>query len=159
MTVERSIAERYAERIEAQVDELARVIAAATDEHWRRRPAEGDWSAAEVCGHVVEMMPFWAAAAQEVAAAPGVSFGRDEHDPRRIGGVTSGAGTDRHEAIEQLRAAAAAACRTIRTLPDTAWQAEGVSVSRGPMTVEAIIERLLAAHLEAHVEQVREALD
>ncbi len=158
MTVEHSLAERYASRVEAQVDELVRVIATASGERWHHPPAAGDWSAAQICGHVVEMMPYWAAAAQELAASPGMTFGRDLQDPRRIGGVTKGAGTELHDTVEQIRAAAASACRTIRALPDDAWRIEGGSVTRGPMTVEAIVDTLLCGHLEDHVEQVRHAL-
>lgn len=158
MTVEHSLAERYAERVEAQVDELVRMIAAASEERWHHRPAAEEWSAAEICGHLVEMMPYWAATAQELAASPGMAFGRDEQDPRRIGGVTQGAGSGVHDTVEQIRAAATTACRTIRALPDDAWRREGRSVTRGPMSVEAIIDTLLCGHLEGHVEQVRHAL-
>ena len=158
MTAGHPIAERYAERIEAQVDELARIIAASTDQQWHHRPGEQEWHAAEVCGHIAEMMPFWAEAARYVASNPGASFGRHEHDPRRLGGPAQGAALSRHDAVEQLRHAAATACHAIRQLPDTAWQTEGISVTRGPMTVEQIIETLLAAHLEEHVSQVVEAL-
>ena len=158
MTAGHSITERYVERIEAQVDELARIIVASTDAQWRHRPGEQEWDAAEVCGHVAEMMPFWAEAARHVAFNPGASFGRHEHDPRRLGGPSQGASLSRHDAVEQLRHAAATTCQALRELPDTAWQTEGVSITRGPMTVEQIIETLLAAHLEGHVRQVEEAV-
>ena len=158
MSAEHSLAEQYATRIEAQVDELVRIIDAAGDDHWNRTPGPSEWNAAEICGHVIEMMPFWAEQAQQLAAHPGISFGREEHDERRLGGVATGARLSRHDAIMQLRAAAERACRIIRSLPDDAWHAEGVNVSRGTMTGEAIIGRLLAGHLESHVEQVRETL-
>jgi hypothetical protein len=151
MTVDHSLAERHATRVEAQVDELVRIIAAADEARWRHRSAADAWNAAEICGHIAEMLTFWANAAQAVAANPGVSFGRGEQDPGRLGGVARGAGLGPHEAVEQVR-------RTIRSLPDDAWQRQGVSITRGPMTVEQIIDRLLAAHLETHVEDVQRAL-
>lgn len=153
-----SPAEGYAEQIEAMVDELARIVAAAPAERWTSRATDEDWSAAEICGHLVEMLPYWSAVAQEVAASPGMTFGRDEQDPRRIGGVAAGTEMDRHQALEQVRTAADFACRRIRALPHDGWQAEGISVTRGPMTVDAIIATLLVHHLEGHVAQVREAV-
>ena len=158
MTAEQTAAERYTERIEAQVDELARVIAAATDEHWFRRPGPEEWTAAEVCGHVAEMLPYWAGTARTIAAGPDMAFGRGLDDPGRLGGPRTGSGWSRHEAIERIRAAAHTATRDIHALAPADWHATGVHPQRGPMTVEALIETLLARHLEEHVEQVRRAL-
>ncbi len=157
MSAGHSLAEQYAERVEALVDELVRIIVATTDDHWTRRVSDQAWSPAETCGHIAEMLPFWAAAAAEVAANPRMAFGRDEQDPRRVDGVIAGAATGRHEAVEQIRAAANAACRHLRAIPDNGWSVQGVSVTRGPMTVEEIASTLLVGHLESHVEQVREA--
>ncbi|MBI2760395.1 MAG: DinB family protein [Chloroflexi bacterium] len=153
MTVHHDIAERQVERIEAQVDELVRVIAAASDEAWARRHGD-QWSAAEVCGHVAEMLPFWAAQAREIAADPGRRVGREEDDPRRVGGVRQGASLDRHQTVEHLRAAAAEASAIIRALPDAAWTTEAVSESLGRTTVERMVDALLIQHLEDHVQQV-----
>lgn len=158
MAVERSLAEQIIERIEAQVDELIRILAAMPEDRWTRKPAPDEWSAAEVCGHIIEMMPFWAAQARAVAASPGLRFGRSEEDERRIEGIVRGARLSRHDAVEQIRAAAATAARAIRALPAAAWQAQGLHPTRGPMTVAEILTRLLAEHLESHVEQVQRSL-
>lgn len=158
MAVERSLAEEIIERIEAQVDELTRILAAMPEDHWTRKPAPNEWSAAEICGHVIEMMPFWAAQARAVAANPGLRFGRSEEDERRIEGIVRGARLSQYEAVEQIRAAVAAAVRDIRSLPAAAWHVQGLHLTRGPMTVEEILTRLLAEHLESHVEQVQRSL-
>jgi hypothetical protein len=158
MTTGRSLAEGFAEHVEALVDELVHIIATAPTDRWIRRPGEGEWSAAEVCGHIIEMMPFWAEQARAVVQSPGLRFGRAEDDPRRLGGVSANAAVDRHETVEKLRAATRTACATIRSLPDGAWTTEGLSITRGPMTVEAIISTLLVEHLQTHVDQVRRAL-
>jgi len=158
MAVERSLAEQLIERVEAQVDELIRLLASMPEDRWTRKPAPDEWSAAEICGHVIEMMPFWAGQAQAVAAQPGLRFGRSEEDERRIEGIVHGARLSRHEAVEQIRAAAATVARTIRALPAAAWYVQGFHPTRGPMTVEEILTRLLAEHLESHVEQVQRSL-
>lgn len=158
MTAEQTAAERYTERIEAQVDELIRMIAATTDERWTHRAAPDDWTAAEVCGHIAEMLPYWGKKATEIAANPGTTYGRDLDDPDRMGGVRSGTKLSRHEAVELVRSAAHEAARAIRSLPAAGWHAEAVHADRGSGTVEELIETVLAAHLESHVEQVRHAL-
>jgi hypothetical protein len=158
MTAEQTAAERYTERIEAQVDELARIIAATTDTHWFHRLGPEAWTAAEVCGHIAEMLPYWGAKARQIAAQPGMTFGRDEDDAERIGGVRAGSAWSRHAAIERLRAAAHTAAGEIHALPAAGWHAIGNHSDRGATTVESLIETMLAQHLEAHVEQVRQAL-
>lgn len=158
MAVERSLAEEIIERIEAQVDELIRILAAMPEGSFTRKPAPDEWSAAEVCGHIIEMVPFWAAQARAVAANPGLRFGRSEEDERRIEGIVRGARLSHHEAVEQIRAAVAAAAHDIHSLPAAAWHVQGLHPTRGPMTVEEILTRLLAEHLESHVEQVQRSL-
>jgi hypothetical protein len=158
MTAEQTAAERYTERIEAQVDELIRMIAASTDEHWFHRAAPEEWTAAEIAGHLVEMLPYWGKKAAEIAASPGQTYGRDMDDPGRMGGVRSGTTLSRHDAVERVRAAAHEAARAIRALPAAGWHAEAIHTDRGSETVADLIENALAGHLESHVEQVRRAL-
>jgi hypothetical protein len=43
---------------------------------------------------------------------------------------------------------------TLRSWPDDAWNRTGLHVVRGPMTVEAIVERFIVAHLEEHADQL-----
>jgi hypothetical protein len=158
MTAEQTAAERYTERIEAQVDELVRMIAATTDTHWFHRPGPEEWTAAEVCGHIAEMLPYWAKQAQVIAANPGMTYGRAMDDPDRVGGVRSGATLSRQDAVERVRAATHEAVRALRSLPAAGWHAEAIHIERGTETVANLIEYALARHLETHVEQVRHAL-
>jgi hypothetical protein len=42
----------------------------------------------------------------------------------------------------------------LRALPDEAWQARGLHPTLGEMTVAAIAERFIIAHLEEHADQL-----
>lgn len=157
MTLEDSRTARYVAAIEARVDQLARMIVAATDDQWTRRHDAEAWTAAEVCGHVAELISYWAEQARALAAQPGRTFGRPLDDPERTGAVSAGASLSRHDAVERLRAASATAAREIQQIPLTALTTEGVSASRGAMTVEQMLERFIASHLEEHIAQVERA--
>lgn len=158
MTTPHPTAEQRAAHIEAQIDELVRVLAQTGDERWAAAADGSAWSGAEVCGHIAELMPYWAITARALAANPGQTFGRSEEDDGRIGAVRAGAVRTRQESIEQLRAAAGHACALLRALPDDAWHIRGISRSRGPMTVAEIIDLFIIAHLEEHIEQVHRAV-
>jgi uncharacterized damage-inducible protein DinB len=158
MAAQYDMAERDAARIEALVDELLRVLAAAADDHWTRPHGPDEWTAAEVCGHIAEMLPYWAARAKEVAATPGTGFGRGLEDAGRLAGPAEGGRLDRHQTVERLRHATTEACTMIRTLPDEAFAIEGTSAGRGPMTIRQMLDDLVIDHLESHVEQVRRAV-
>ena len=53
-------------------------------------------------------------------------------------------------ACAQLAEVTAAA----RSLPPDAWALRGIHPVRGEMTVEEIVERFIAAHLEEHADQL-----
>jgi hypothetical protein len=158
MAAQYDMAEREAARIEALIDELLRILAATSDDHWTRAHDANEWTAAQVCGHIAEMMPYWAARAKEVVASPGTSFGRGLDDEGRLGGPAEGGRLDRHHTVEHLRHATDEACAIIRTLPDEAFTAKGTGGTGGAMTVQQMLDELIVDHLESHVEQVRRTL-
>ena len=51
--------EDVVERLRAMPDRVAELIAGRDEESLRRRPAEGEWSMKEVCGHLVEDARTW----------------------------------------------------------------------------------------------------
>jgi len=146
-----------AERLEATVGELAAELTALPEASFTHRAAPGEWTAAEVVGHMTEMMPYWARAAAAVAAAPGQSFGRELDDPDRVGAVASANDVHRGEALARLRHAAHEAAASIRAHDDAAWTQTGEHHSRGTMTVGAVIHLLVVEHAGEHVQQALDA--
>ena len=158
MTAEQTAAERYTERIEAQVDELARVIAAATDEHWFRRPGPEEWTAAEVCGHVAEMLPYWAEQAELVAAnGGGVPFGRVKSDPARIAAIERDRRDDPDALLDRIDQGVERVLALLDRLSPADLAQTGSHQTRGEMTVARIIDEFIVEHLEEHAEQIERA--
>ena len=142
-----------AERLEAIVDDLATQLSALPEASFTHRSGAEEWTAAEVVGHMAEMMPYWARAAAAVAAEPGRSFGRQLDDPDRVGAVAAANAVPRAEALARLRHAAHEAATTIRALDGDAWQAAGEHHTRGTLTVGDVVQALVVDHAEEHVQQ------
>lgn len=144
-------------RLMAQVDELAAELAALPEESFTRRARPEDWTAAEVTGHLTEMMPYWAGVVTAVAARPGSAFGRAEDDPDRLGAVRAANAISRGEALTRLRQAAHTAALAFSAQSDADRDATGVHPQHGAMTVAAVIEMTVLSHLESHTRQALEA--
>lgn len=148
----------FAVRIEAQAEALLRMVVLAPDEAWVRRAAASDWSAAEVTGHIVEMLAYWTRRVPDLIANPGSTYGREPDDPGRAQGVRAGAGLSRGEAAAAVHHAAREASAMLRRLDAAALAVPARHTDRGPETVAEVIEHVLAAHMESHVAQVRRTL-
>lgn len=147
----------HAERLEAMVDELAARLTALPEDAYTRRASEEEWTAAEVVGHVIEVMSYWPGMAAAIAAEPGLSFGRDLDDPDRIGAVRSANDVPRTEALTRLRHATHEAANSIRGFDTEQWETSGMHRTRGPSTVGQVVDELLIEHVAAHVHQALDA--
>ena len=134
-------------------DDLVSRLAALPEATFTQRRRTDDWTAAEVVGHMTEIMAYWTRVAAAIADEPGRTFGRDLDDPDRLGAVRSANDRPRAEALGRLRDATRAAALALAALGPRAWQTEGVHVSRGPMTVGAVIETFLVQHAAGHSHQ------
>lgn len=146
-----------AERLLATVDDLITGLTALDEATFSRRPAADAWTAAEVVGHVTEMMPYWARAGRAIAASPGASFGRAEDDPDRVGAVRAANDRARAEALTRLRAAAHEAADIIATFDTAGWNAVGTNPGRGSRSVQWVITNLLVDHAVGHARQALQA--
>lgn len=142
-----------AERLEALVDDLAQRLNALPEESFTRRPAPEEWTAAEVIGHMAEMMPYWTRVTEAVVREPGRPLGRELDDPDRVGAVTAANDLPRAEALARMRHAAHEAATSIRSHDDAAWRTAGTHHSRGAMTVNEVITSLVVEHAEGHARQ------
>jgi DinB family protein len=122
---------------------------------------EADWGPKETLAHVAEMVPFWLAQIEFVLGgepATAVPFGRVATDPARLERI----GRDRHLPAAELLAAidrsVVATAARLRELSPADGARRGLHVRLGEMTVEGIVERFLAGHLEEHDRQLREIL-
>jgi DinB superfamily len=124
------------------------------DDTIRHRPAENEWSAIEVVGHMVDKMQIWASRVERILvedwpALPG--YDQDtlvrEHDYRYA---------DPDVVFEHLRQACERYATLVERIRTSALQREGVHEEFGPMTVRQCIEATLDSVPE-HLAQLRAA--
>lgn len=148
---------RRLETVSAQLTTLLNQPEAAR--RLRTAPGETEWSAMQVLGHVVEMIPYWMNHCRAlIAAAEPPRFGRTPEAPERLDGVERGATAAPGDLLRSLQKEVQTAARSIRQMSAAERGKKGVHVKRGEMTVGDIVELLIVAHAEEHVAQVRAAL-
>ena len=120
----------------------------------RHRPAEGEWSAIEVVGHMIDKMGIWIGRVERILAEekPELpSYDQDalvrEHDYQHA---------DPAVLFEQLKQECERFASLIERVPVSALEREGVHEEFGPMTLrQCIIVPLESSH--EHLEQLRAA--
>jgi uncharacterized damage-inducible protein DinB len=126
----------------------------------RTAPGEQAWSALQVIGHMVEMIPYWLQHCHRLIAATlePPQFGRTLDAPERLAGVESATTSDATELLSQLQQVVEAAATDICQMTEAERSKTGIHVRQGTMTVADVVEQLIVGHAEAHVVQVQDAL-
>ncbi len=154
-------AEPQAQRLEQVLQrlevEFQKPLAAQRFHH---RAGESEWSAMQILGHMIEMIPYWLHDCQEIIATTDhqVKFGRGEDAPERLEGVESVADKNPEDVLPLLRQEIASATKIIRAMTPAEREKKGVHIRRGELTVADIIENVVVAHAEAHLGQIEKAL-
>ena len=138
-------------------DELIGSLEWVSEEAWTRRPADGEWSVAEIVGHVIELEPHWAAMAAEIVARPGTEIARELDDAGRLAGPTAGPNINPKEARTRIAQAGESAAEILRRIPDSAWSAAGTSHGES-VTVGDLVQAHIVEHVRQHLEQVTSVL-
>jgi len=125
---------------------------------------ESSWGAREVLAHVGEMLPFWLGEIERIvdAGAAGESeppaFGRLEDDPIRVQVI----GRDRmfpgRELLARIDVEGRRVAARLRALEPQAALL-GRHPTRGDLSIAELTERLIVAHAEGHVTQLRELVE
>jgi uncharacterized damage-inducible protein DinB len=152
--------EAQARRLESVAEQLSTLLSRPdVARRLRTAPAENEWSAMQVLGHVVEMIPYWMSHCRAlIAATEPPRFGRMPDAPERLAGVEKGAAAEPGELLRLLQKEVQAAARSIRQMSAAERGQKGVHVKRGEVMVADIVELFIVAHAEEHVAQVRAAL-
>ena len=126
-------------------------------------PGTGErWDAGQVWAHTAEFPSYWLA---QLALVVGgwrgepVPFGRVKSDPDRIAAIERDRTAGPALLGERVREGIAAVRERLGSLPDSAWEAEGVHSTLGVMPLERIVEEFLVGHLEEHAAQLESLLD
>lgn len=126
----------------------------------RTAPGDHEWSALQVIGHMVEMIPYWLHHCHLLIAATlePPQFGRTLDAPERLAGVEWAATREANELLSQLKQVVEAAAKDIRHMSEVERSKTGIHLRQGKMTVADVVEQLIVGHAEAHVVQVQDAL-
>jgi hypothetical protein len=156
-TPEANLGEAQARRLEQVYDQIAALLhQPEVARRLRATLGENEWSAMQVLGHMVEMIPYWLSHCRDLIAAPAEppNFGRTLDAPERLAGVELGAVGNPDELLRLLHDEVQAAAQAIRHMAPAERGKKGIHLSRGEMTVADII----VAHAEDHLAQVQAVL-
>lgn len=154
-------AEAQAQRLGSVFEQLAVLLRQPDVVQRLRKPAsETEWSAMQILGHMIEMIPYWLTHGRVLIATSGQppQFGRSLDAPERLEGVERGAVGDPNEMMQLLREEMRAAMSAIRSMSPAERNKKGVHIRRGEMTVADIIEVFIVSHAEDHLAQVQATL-
>ncbi len=147
-----------------RLDDVTRQLTAllrdpAVARRLRAIPGEADWSATQILGHMVEMIPFWLGECRRlIDAAEPPRLGRELDQPERLAGVEHGAHGDVEELLRQWQANVATAAETVRSMSPAERAKTGTHLRRGAMSVADVVSLLIVAHAEDHLKQMHAAL-
>lgn len=153
--------ETQAQRLEQVLHQLeVELQKPSAAQRFHHRAGESEWSAMQILGHMLEMIPYWLYYCQQIIAATDqqVKFGRGEDAPERLEGVESVANKSPEEIMPLLRQEITAAAQMIRAMSPAERQKKGVHIRNGEITVADIVENIVVAHAEAHLGQIDKAL-
>jgi hypothetical protein len=147
--------ERWSAVLRAVPVDFGNSLAGVSDAAIRHRPAEGEWSAIEVTGHLVDKMRAWCTRVERVAAEEQPFLaGYDQDEYVRVADY-------QHGGLDQILSDLSSACERFAAVVDEREDADlerqGVHGERGPITLRECIELPLES-VNEHLAQLRAAL-
>jgi hypothetical protein len=117
---------------------------------------EASWNPPELLAHVAEMLPYWIGQVDRILEGfpEPVSFGRLQADDDRIGAIARDRLLPAADLFDRIASGTETATARLRALGDDQLERRGTHPTLGEMTVRGVIERMLLAHLDGHVEQL-----
>jgi hypothetical protein len=124
-------------------------------------PRSREWVARETLAHIDEMLPFWLGEIERVLAgrAEPVPFGRTSNDLIRLMTIDRDRTLPIGELYARMDVGLDRVVRRLLELDDRQCSRRGLHPRRGEMTVQQIVEVMLAEHIEEHCGQLTISLD
>ncbi len=121
---------------------------------------EARWGPPEVLAHVAEMVPFWLGEMERIVAGgpEPVPFGRISTDTLRLGVLERDRSLPPRELYDRAITSLERLERRWPTLTGSELARHGLHPRLGEMTVAAIADRFVVAHLAEHVTQLEDVL-
>ena len=143
------------EHVRATGRDLVSLVSGVNDDHLERRPAEGEWSARDVIGHLADAELAYSMRLRLIVAQdrPRLTWYDEEAWVERFGSLDE----DARVTLARWRALRDANVRLLESLADEEWERGGIHDTDGMLTVETIAKRMVA-HDRTHLDQIRTAL-
>ena len=144
--------EHLVEELAAMPDRVAGLIAGLSEEELRRRPAGGEWSVKEVCGHLVEDARTWHERITLITTQADPYLERLDPDASVRDGGYQDAPID--ATMDEFRRIRRQTIEILRGLSVEGWHRTGRHWSEGPVTIAQVCEIALD-HAESHLTQLQ----
>jgi hypothetical protein len=154
--------EAQARRLEAILEQVEALLRQpGVSERLRAAPGPDEWNALQVLGHLIEIIPYWLGHCITVSQAQGEppAFGRTLDSPERLEAVEHGAQGRLDSLMDEFRDGVRQGASTIRGFSAAELEKVGNHNRVGPITVKDSIDRFILEHGEAHVQQIKTALE
>ena len=117
---------------------------------------EASWYPPELLAHLAEMVPYWMGQIDRILEGypEPVPFGRVQTDEERIAAIGRDRAQPVGELFDRIAERTAAAAGRLGELSAEQIARRGTHPTRGEMTIEAVVERMLINHVGEHVEQL-----
>jgi DinB superfamily len=139
-------------RLAAMPDRVAQLVVGVDEETLSRRPAEGEWSMKEVCGHLVEDARTWQERFVLIASQTGPYLERLDPDVSvREGGYQD---APIENTVDEFRRIRRQTVELLAGLLPEGWERVGRHWSEGRMTIAEACSVALD-HAEMHLEQLQ----
>jgi hypothetical protein len=114
----------------------------------------------EVLAHVGEMLPYWLGEIERIMGGgpEPVPFGRTIADPQRGQAIERDRTLPASELLDRIDAAVERYAQRLPKFGAAGLARRGLHPALGELTVEAVLERLVLGHAEAHVVQLAASL-
>lgn len=159
MTTRSASTDKLVDRIAAVERRLAAHAAAPLPAGLTEPDPGGEerWEAGQVWAHIAEFPEYWLAQARRVIALPThepVPFGRVKTDADRVAAIERDRHDDPTALMARVTSSLAEVTEALRGFSADDWHRRGQHPTLGVMTVERIVERFIADHLEEHADQL-----
>ncbi len=148
MSTHEDLIARYEQGVALVQDAVSGIPEALLD----RQPAPGKWSIRQLVAHLADAELVAATRFRWVAAEPGSALTAWDQD--KWAGTLGYAAQSPAEAVQLMALVRRSTAAMLRSLPEAAWQQQGVHQERGPLTLQQIVEGMVG-HLEQHASQIR----
>ena len=146
---------QWARELRALPDAIQAVLASASDDAIRQRPAAGEWSAVEVAGHLIDKATNWHARVRSIQESDRPTIVLCDQDQCvRDAGYQS---WDTGRISTAVRNAWESFARTVEGLPSEAIERIGLHPKLGELTIRRCIVLPLES-LPNHLQQARGAI-